>query len=612
MKRLLLSTFSFILFMSVIHSQVTTVGLIGEATPIGDWDTDVDMIQDATDTSLWTLTVTLADGPVKFRANDDWAQNWGNPNPEDFMHGIGEQDLDNMQAFAGEYNITFNHVSGEYSFEYISDIGMIGPATPNANWDDDVNMYRDQNDPNKFFSWLNLSADDVKFRKDDDWAVNWGASDFPSGTAILGDPGNIPVSPAGFYQVLLDTLSGEYTFNSETFFDTLGIIGEGTSNMNWDDDIYLTQDANNGHVWTGVVELVGGGIKFRANSDWATNWGGTEWPSGTAILGSGDNLPSEAGNYYVLFNSDSGDFSFTELGSYGSIGLIGPATPNGWAGPDVDMVQDPNDEAIWTLRTDLLEGELKFRADDDWANSWGAADFPEGTGELNGTINIPVSPAGDYIITFNSITGYYNFQAVVEYDEIGIIGKSTEFANWDDDVILTKNPADFNSWTLESITLTEWTGEDDSGIKFRANRDWGVNWGPTEADVETAFPGGLGVQDGKNIRCPAGTFSVSFNSATAEYVFGEPSKTEDILHPSAINIFPNPTQDYLNIDLKSAEITGEVQIEITDFNGKMVMSKKINIAHLTDISVSNLNSGNYFISIRNQDYLIGKKFTIVK
>ncbi|MEJ0030018.1 MAG: SusE domain-containing protein [Bacteroidota bacterium] len=56
-----------------------TVGIIGAASP-GGWDVDVDMhLKDATrvDRSTWTITLYLAAGDVKFRAQDGWDINWG-------------------------------------------------------------------------------------------------------------------------------------------------------------------------------------------------------------------------------------------------------------------------------------------------------------------------------------------------------------------------------------------------------------------------------------------------------------------------------------------------------------------------------------------------------
>ena len=91
-----------------------------------------------------------------------------------------------------------------------------------------------------------------------------------------------------------------------------------------------------------------------------------------------------------------------------SIGLIGSATPNGWTGPDTNLVQNVDSAHLWSLEIHLTAGAVKFRQDDDWPINWGAADFPSGIGTQDGD-DIPIPAAGDFTITFNSQTGAYNF-----------------------------------------------------------------------------------------------------------------------------------------------------------------------------------------------------------
>ena len=53
----------------------TEWGLIGDATP-DEWDADQDMTYDP-DEHVWTITLDLTAGEIKFRANDDWDLNYG-------------------------------------------------------------------------------------------------------------------------------------------------------------------------------------------------------------------------------------------------------------------------------------------------------------------------------------------------------------------------------------------------------------------------------------------------------------------------------------------------------------------------------------------------------
>ena len=72
------------------------------------------MTADPSETGLLPITATLTDGAVKFRAQDDWAINWG---ATDFPSGVGTQNGDNIPVSAGTYTIKFNVKTGAYSFE---------------------------------------------------------------------------------------------------------------------------------------------------------------------------------------------------------------------------------------------------------------------------------------------------------------------------------------------------------------------------------------------------------------------------------------------------------------------------------------------------------------
>lgn len=599
--RLLLTAFIASFFLAS-NAQVTTVGIIGSATE-GGWDIDTDMIQDANDTSIWTINIDLTDGEVKFRANDDWPINWGST---EFPTGVGVQGGPNIPVLAGNYDITFNHTTGVYSFSFDSPIGIIGDATPGG-WDEDTNMFYDEVE-GVFFITMDLTMGEAKFRKDDDWPVNWGSSDFPSGIGTQGGD-NIPIPNAGTYSITFDTLTGAYDFIEQVSYATIGIIGDATPG-GWDEDTDMMKDANNPDMWSVFIELTDGSAKFRADDDWPVNWGGTDFPFGTATMG-GDNIPVTAGFYRVDFNSETGDYSFTEVGNYGSIGIIGDATPGGWD-VDTDMEQDANDPTIWRLAIELTDGEAKFRADDDWPINWGGPDFPIGVGTQGGA-NIPVE-AGEYNVTFNTLTGEYNFEVFVVYDQISLVGESGPTGAWpepDDmgaqDTYLTVDANDDQLWTAGSVTLTEADPDIGSnGVKFRANTDWTVNWGSAD------FPGGVGTQDGANILCLAGTYNVSFNSETGEYLFSDPNGTEEILSPSAIKVYPNPASHDLIVNVEELNVSGEAIISILDMQGKVIERATIQLSNELSIDVSALNTGNYLLNISNGEFTVGKRFTVVK
>ena len=92
----------------------------------------------------------------------------------------------------------------------------------------------------------------------------------------------------------------------------------------------------------------------------------------------------------------------SSLGSQSDWGLVGSATPNGWNGPDVEMYQTGPQE--FSIYTELVSGELKFRFNEDWGNNFGD-NGNDGTLEAGGA-NIPIS-AGTYFIVMDLGSGSY-------------------------------------------------------------------------------------------------------------------------------------------------------------------------------------------------------------
>lgn len=568
-----------------------SVGIIGTATP-GGWDTDTDMTQHPDSAHLWSLTLDLKKGEAKFRQDNAWDINWGD---SEFPIGKGTQGGSNIPVPEdGNYTVSFNSKTGDYEFSVKSDIGIIGSAAPKG-WDADVNMFKGTVDTNEYTLTLRLKQGEVKFRQNDAWAVNWGAKDFPAGIGTQGGD-NIPVATAGRYKISFNKSTGAYKFEEILEFRTIGLIGSATAG-GWDTDTDLTKDGGNPDLWKGNVTLKVGEAKFRANAAWAINWGDTLFPAGVGKLNGPNIKIPTAGDYQVSFNTKTLEYKFLAIGNYQSIGIIGSATPGGWD-TDTDMQRDANDRSVWRARLILKDGEAKFRADNEWTFNWGAGDFPSGTATQDGA-NIPV-PAGEYKITFNSTTGEYNFEKLVVFGTIGLIGPATPIGNWNEDVDMTKDAVDESFWFINTITLT------DGEAKFRAENDWKVNWGLKQ------WPSGIGTQDGPNIPITAGTYKVTLNSATGEYAFGPTSSTLDLLSSNSITIAPNPVKDVLNIRLEAEELRGEVRVILFNAQGQQVMSQMMNIQESVAVPVAGIIPGTYTLHLSNSRYIIGKKIVVTK
>lgn len=85
--------------------------IIGDATP-NDWSApDTDMYE--VGTNVYQLFVTLTDGEMKFRRDNDWAVNYGG------SEGVAELNGGNISVDAGRYLITLDLANNTYSLESI-------------------------------------------------------------------------------------------------------------------------------------------------------------------------------------------------------------------------------------------------------------------------------------------------------------------------------------------------------------------------------------------------------------------------------------------------------------------------------------------------------------
>jgi starch-binding outer membrane protein SusE/F len=587
--RLLFSFLMSCLFFTAFSQS--PVGIIGSATPTG-WDADTDMVQNLDSAHLFSIEIVLIAGECKFRQDDAWTINWGAPS---FPIGVGLSNGPNIPIpQEGLYTVTFNALTGAYSFSVASDIGIIGSATPGG-WGSDTNLFPDPTDSTHYSATLNLLAGECKFRANDEWAINWGATDFPAGVGIQ-DGMNIPIAIAGKYLIDFNKATGAYSFEEIVEFQTIGLIGSATPG-GWAADTTMNRNNANPDLWTLNITLTDGEVKFRANDAWTYSWGDSTFPSGLAII-NGPNIPVTAGEYKITFNLATLEYVFLPIIPFTTVGVIGNATPGGWDA-DTDLTQDPLDKSIWRGRMILTDGEAKFRAENDWAVNWGAGDFPIGIATQDGA-NIPV-PAGEYKIVFNSTTGDYSFEELVVFSTVGLIGPATPLASWDADVDMTKDAADEFFWTIPSIDLT------DGEAKFRAEDLWAVNWGLA------AWPSGIGKQDGPNIPITAGTYKVTLNTATGDYSFLAPgSSTQNVLKNNIIALSPNPAKDVLNIAISEESLRGEVRVTIYNNLGMQVQSQMMFIGENANINVADLTAGNYLVQLSNSKYTVGKSVVIVK
>lgn len=220
----------------------------------------------------------------------------------------------------------------------------------------------------------------------------------------------------------LNILIPETAGEEEEVFLNFFLVGDATA-AGWNPDnnnTPLFRDGENEDLFHFTGRFDGSGDKegfklLEILGQWQPQWGldnGTL--SNSTILGGDPSaFPVDADGYYTLtVNVDDMTYSFetydeSSAATYGSIGLIGPAQAGGWDA-DTDMTQQEFDPHIWFINDiELGDGEFKFRADDDWADNWGAAsDALSGKANYGAGDNM-VAQAGVYDIWFNDITGRY-------------------------------------------------------------------------------------------------------------------------------------------------------------------------------------------------------------
>lgn len=246
--------------------------------------------------------------------------------------------------------------------------------------------------PDNLEGYVNMAnaANQFKFATQPNWdGPNYG----DGGAGILSATGENINMAAGYYKINIDAAALTYTAVATVW----GVIGSATPG-GWDSETPLTYSPSTS-TWRGGVHLTAAEIKFRANQNWSYNYGST---AGDATLNfDGSNIPIalEDDYFFILDLSHPNEYTY----SANRWGLIGSATPGGWDS-DQNMTWNAAEQCL-TITVDLVPGDIKFRANDDWAINLGGT--PDNLTQDGA--NIAVANAGNYTIKLflnNSIYTY--------------------------------------------------------------------------------------------------------------------------------------------------------------------------------------------------------------
>ncbi|SFN59868.1 SusF/SusE family outer membrane protein [Salegentibacter flavus] len=211
--------------------------------------------------------------------------------------------------------------SGEEEEEAMRELYFVGDATA-AGWSPDNNntpMFRDaENEDVYYFQGRFAGGGDVEGFKlveiPGQWQPQWGGTDgvLSVNAGDSDDPAAFKVAADAYYSLMVDVDNMTYTWeeideSDATVYNEIGIIGDATAD-GWDSDQDMTQSDFDPHIWyVNDIELTDGEIKFRADNDWAVNWGDETPISGQGVQ-EGSNIPATAGTYDIWFNTLDGRY----------------------------------------------------------------------------------------------------------------------------------------------------------------------------------------------------------------------------------------------------------------------------------------------------------------
>jgi len=188
----------------------------------------------------------------------------------------------------------------------------------------------------------------------------------------------------------------------------------------------------------------------------------------------------------------------------------------------------PEGADVYTYTSKFVDGDnpanLKIWAEEDlgvWANAYCVEKDKDGTQDETGTIiqadagAIKAPTAEYYTFTFDKHHMSYSWiklenQEPTVYTSISIIGSWTD--DWSEDIDMTEVTP--HNWYVEH-TLSS-----DVQLKFRADHDWGTNWGFGSADGEWTVSADdfarVGAGGAKNIAVNKGTYRFYINDITGK------------------------------------------------------------------------------------------------
>ena len=283
-----------------------------------------------------------------------------------------------------------------------------------------------------------------------------------AGSWQAGNGSGVPVPAQEFTRIDSLTYEGTFYLNAGGAYDILPVNGS------WDAK-YNVADAS--------VPNIRSGGDFQYST------------------GSGNDIPAPAvtGMYKIHMDFQHGKFVVTPVSQYGLMYV--PGDYEGWDLTSAPSLGSPKDDGSYDGYVNVPSGgtyEFKLNTT---ALGW-LGDGGNGTISASGG-NMKFAGAGYYHIVANTTDLTWSATKTTW----SIIG-SFAASNWNNDIDMVYD-AGSNKWTT---TITTVAGDQ---FKFRANHDWGLNYGEN-GTTGSLVAGGDNIGDAsKNFAVPAGTHTIT-------------------------------------------------------------------------------------------------------
>ena len=475
---------------------------------------------------------------------------------------------DNISAYTTHrfYSLTLDKATPKVSKNFsFNSLGVIGDATPTG-WDADTDMAFNT-EKQRFYVDLTLVDGTIKFRADDDWAVNWGGAD----GALVSGGDNIAVT-AGDYRIyvnLNDPANPVYELNAKMFgkdeptsgtttpepepeptpeVKGWGLVGEYNG---WGEtpDVMLASDGT--YLVAKGVEL-SGQVKFRKDGGWDVNFGapGDVEPVEIAVntelelVAGGKNFTIAAGTYDVYLDDANAKAWFINDGSYpgggeapeaSEWGIVGQV--NGWAAPDITMYKTATEGLFVAYKVEMPDGGFKIRANGEWNDAANYGLKTKGDVEVDHVYDVITSGgSGDMILVAGTYDIWFDLTNAKVY--IMTPGKAITEAEGGE-APAPEDPADktwymvgnFNGWNPGDDAY-KMTAEGDYFVfkNFTAAEGCEAKFAPGEWNGDKGGDGTFAVNaacatGSSNIAVTAGTYDVYLAKDLSVYYFMEAGKT---------------------------------------------------------------------------------------